>query len=121
MILLVDVNLSPRVVERLRALRLVVERVGEVIDMRATDEEILAAALRSGAIVVNQDQDFSAILATTGAARPSLVNVRMSDLDAERIADRIAAAVSALATELASGAIVTIDDAGVRVHALPVG
>jgi hypothetical protein len=32
----------------------------------------------------------------------------------------VTAAVRALAAELASGAIVTIDDAGVRVHTLPV-
>lgn len=120
-IVLLDVNLSPRVAACLRGAGFMVSRVGEALDCRASDEAVLAEAVRTGAILVSQDQDFSAILATTGASRPSLVNVRLSDVDAARLAERIGMTLLALADNLANGAIATIDDTGVRVHALPVG
>ena len=120
MILLADVNVSSLVVGRLRADGLDVVRVGDVLGIRASDEEIVAEALRLGAVIVSRDQDFSAVLATTGASRPSLVNLRTAEVDAARVAARIVAAVRALQDDLTSGAIVTIDDGGVRVHRLPI-
>ena len=120
MTLLVDVNISPLVAAELRQLGVAVVRVGEVLDIRAPDENIVAEAVRLGAILVSRDQDFAAILATTGATRPSLVNVRVSEVDPGRLARAIASAVEALRDDLAQGAIVTLDDGGLRVHPLPV-
>lgn len=119
--LLVDVNISRHVVARLRADGLDAIRSSEIMDPRAPDEEIIAAACRMSAVVISHDQDFTAILARTGATQPSLVNVRVSYVDVERLARTIAAVVRATARDLAEGAIVTVDDAGVRVHRLPVG
>jgi len=118
--LLADVNISPLVVAALRDLGTTVVRIGEVLDVRSPDEAIVAEAVRAGAILVSRDQDFSAILATTGATRPSLINVRVSDVDPGRLARVIAAALEALRDDLTRGAIVTIDDGGLRVHPLPV-
>lgn len=120
MIVLVDVNLSPRVVAALGRMGLRAIRVGEVLQVRATDEEILAEAERLGAILVSQDQDFSGMLATRGATLPSLVNVRTVEVDPDVLAGRIAGVLRAFGEDLAAGAIVTIDDAGVRLHRLPV-
>lgn len=118
--LLADVNISVHVVARLRADGFDITRASEIMDPRAQDEEILAEARQRGAVVTSHDQDFSAILATTGATKPSLVNIRVSHVDAERLARDIAAAVRAASEDLDAGAIVTIDDAGVRIHDLPV-
>jgi len=119
-ILLADVNVSSLVVARLRAAGLETVRVGDVLHIRAADEEIVGEALRRGAVIVSRDQDFSAILATTGAGRPSLVNLRTVEVDPARLAARITAVVQTLESELTSGAIVTINDGGVRVHPLPI-
>ena len=93
----------------------------EILDPRAPDEDIIAEARRLGAVVISHDQDFSAILATTGATKPSLINVRVSYVDVDRIARNIEAAVRATTQDLEAGAIVTLDDAGIRIHDLPVG
>ena len=119
--ILADVNISPRVVAALRADGFDAVRVTEIMPATSTDEEILAEALRRGAIVVSQDQDFSALLAMSGAVQPSLVNLRVSFVDAARMARTLAAALRGTAEDLREGAIVTIDDAHVRVHRLPVG
>ena len=71
--------------------------------------------------MISQDQDFSAILATTGATKPSLINVRVSHVDVDRLAREIATVVRAASRDLEDGAIITLDDAGIRIHDLPVG
>lgn len=119
--LLADVNISPRVVAALRADGFDAVRVTDVMPATSRDEDILAEAARLGAVLVSQDQDFSAILAMTGATRPSHVNLRVSFVDPDRIARTIAAAVRAAPDDLEAGAIITINDVRARVHRLPVG
>ena len=118
---LADVNISRHVVARLRSDGFDVTRVPEILDARATDEEIIETARRFDLVVISHDQDFSAILATTGATKPSLLNLRVSYVQVDRLAQNIGATVRATAGDLEVGAIVTIDDAGARVHDLPVG
>ncbi len=120
-LLLADVNVSAKVVVLLRAAGFHVVRVPEIMDARATDVEILAEAVRRGAVVVSHDQDFSTILAGTGAMKPSLINLRVSHVDSKRLAARIGEVVLKGAEDLRSGAVVTIEDGRVRVHRLPVG
>jgi predicted nuclease of predicted toxin-antitoxin system len=119
--ILADVNVSPRVVAALRADGFDAVRVTDVMPATSSDEDILAEAARLDAVVVSQDQDFSALLAMTGATRPSHVNLRVSFVDADRLARAIAAVMRAVPDDLAAGAIVTIDDVRARVHRLPVG
>jgi predicted nuclease of predicted toxin-antitoxin system len=120
-IVLADVNVSPRVVAELRRHGFETTRVGEVLDIRAADEAILTEAIRLGAIVVSRDQDFSMLLATTGATRPPLINLRLSEVEPAALARILATVLRTLESDLAKGAIVTVDDGGVRVHALPAG
>ena len=119
--LLADVNIFPRVVALLRGAGHDVTRIGEVLDVRAPDDAILDCAGASGAAVLSQDQDFSAILAGRGATGPSLVNLRLSIVEAEVVAKLIHSVITQTADDLLAGAIVTIDDGGVRVHPLRVG
>jgi predicted nuclease of predicted toxin-antitoxin system len=118
---LADVNVSRHVVERLRSRGLDITRVPEIMDGRSPDSEVVSEARRRGAVLLSFDQDFSAILAVTGLTAPSLVNLRVTDVDPERLARAIFAVVHASEADLLAGAVVTLDDAGVRVHRLPVG
>ena len=115
-----DVNVSRHVVAYLRSAGLDVVRVPEIMDERAADVDIIAEARRRGAVVISHDQDFTAILAVSGATLPSLLNVRVSYVDAERLAQKITAVLKATEQELITGAIVTLDDRGVRLHRLPI-
>lgn len=119
--ILADVNVSRRVVERLRTEGIDIVRCTDLLDARTADTEILAEAARLGAIVLSHDQDFTALLATRGATGPSLINLRVSYVDVEQLTRRLLAVLQSTQAELSSGAIVTIDDARVRVHRLPVG
>lgn len=119
--LLADVNVSRHVVARLRKEGYDIVRVPEILDPRISDEDIIAEAHRRGAVVLSHDQDFTAILATTGATQPSLINIRGSEVEVESLASRIAQILRIAEQDLAAGAIVTLDDRGVRIHRLPVG
>lgn len=118
--LLVDLNLSPRVAAGLRAAGHHVVRVGEELDARATDLELVAEAKRTGSVVVSRDQDFSALLIASGARAPSLINLRTSEVRAEQVTRFLLDVLERASEELAAGAVVTIDDRRIRIRRLPV-
>jgi predicted nuclease of predicted toxin-antitoxin system len=115
-----DINVSRRIVEELCDAGHDAVHVSVLMDCRAKDKQILEEGRRRNAVVVSHDQDFAAILATTGALTPSLINIRVSYVDVDRLARMILSVVQATAQDLSTGAIVTIDDRGVRIHQLPV-
>jgi predicted nuclease of predicted toxin-antitoxin system len=119
--LLLDLNVSPRVATLLGEKGYRVLRVPAIMDARSSDEAILTRALELGAVVVTRDQDFSALLAISGAGAPSLINLRFSTVDAGEIANIVADVARTFEEDLAVGAIVTVDDARVRIHRLPIG
>ncbi len=64
--LLVDMNLSPRWVDFLRAAGHEATHWSEIGDARATDAHIMAVAADQRAIVLTNDLDFGTILAARG-------------------------------------------------------
>jgi len=58
--------------------------VGEIGMSKAADEEILAFSLGSSAVVVKLDAESHAILAVSGAKRPSVIRMRLQGLGAPR-------------------------------------
>lgn len=117
--LLLDVNISPSVAARLRSAGHDAVRATEVLDARASDASIVATALGLDAVVVTRDQDFSMLVALSGATRPSIINLRVSAVDASALAALIEAVVREVQVDLQAGAIVTVDDARMRVRTLP--
>lgn len=119
--LLADVNVSVLVVARLRTAGVDVVRVCEFMDARSPDSDIVRSALERGAVLLSHDQDFSAMLAMNGAAKPSLLNLRTSSVDPDFLSQCILRALTEAAPELQAGAIVTVEDGGARVRRLPIG
>ena len=73
----------------------------------------------NGFVVLTHDLDFSAVLAASSEMAPSVVQLRMQDLLSERALEAIVNTVHAHATEIALGALISIDDGGARVRILP--
>jgi predicted nuclease of predicted toxin-antitoxin system len=119
--ILADVNVSVLVVARLREMNVEVERVPAVMDPRTADHDIVDFAARSGAVLLTHDQDFTAILALSGSRKPSLINLRTSSIDFEFLARCVQSAILEASAELRAGAIVTVEDGGIRVRLLPIG
>lgn len=90
-------------------------------DPRATDKEIVEWARENGYIVFTHDLDFTTVLALTSASGPSVLQVRTQDVTPAYLKDLVVAALLEHAEEMATGAIVSVDEARSRVRILPIG
>jgi predicted nuclease of predicted toxin-antitoxin system len=118
--LLLDQGLPRAAVAELATLGWDVVHVGEIGMAAATDKDILHRALAEQRAVVTLDADFHAILALENASAPSVIRVRLEGLRGADLAALIHRVVWVCEADLVAGALVTVDDSGVRVRALPV-
>lgn len=79
----------------------------------------MAYASANNYIVLTHDLDFSAILAATHGEKPSVVQVRAEDVSPNAIGKQVIAALHQMATELADGALLTVDPNRTRLRLLP--
>jgi predicted nuclease of predicted toxin-antitoxin system len=70
-------------------------------------------------MLLTNDLDFSAILAATGDASPSVVQLRVQDLMSEAAVDSVVAAVTTYIVEIERGALLSVDESSARVRLLP--
>lgn len=118
--LIVDVNLPPKWVEFLATRGIEAVHWSQVGDLRATDATIMTWARDGGYVVLTSDLDFSAMLATSGAAGPSVLQVRTQDVFPESLGAQVVRVLLEQSDALESGAIVTIDEIAARVRILPI-
>ena len=118
--LLDDLNVAPRTVEFLRSRGHDVVRSDALLPGTASDAEIVETALREARTIRTHDLDFSALVALSGRSRPSVISLRLSSSRIERVNQRLQEVLVAIATELESGAIVSVEDGGVRARSLPI-
>lgn len=86
---------------------------------QADDDAILAFARTERRTVFTLDADFHTLLALSGAAKPSVVRIRIEGLKAPALAAILENVLSLCAEELESGAAVSVLPHEVRIHKLP--
>lgn len=77
--LLIDANLSPRVVERLLHDGYEATHVGDHGLLAASYDRIAAFAVANNQVIVSADSDFTTLLALSGGTSPSLILMRSAD------------------------------------------
>lgn len=112
-------NLSPAWVATLGNAGWKAAHWSEVGAATATDVEIMAWARAHEFVVVTNDLDFSAILASTRAEGPSVVQVRGQDLSPAALGPTLLEVLKLHLETLEAGAILTLDLRTARVRALP--
>jgi len=117
--LVVDMNLSPSWVERLAGHGFEAVHWSTTGAATAPDAEILTWANEHGFVVITNDLDFSAILAASAGATPSVVQIRTQDLLSDEAVSIVAKAVQAHREDIERGALLSIDERGTRVRMLP--
>jgi len=117
--LLIDMNLSPRWVNRLADDGIDAVHWTTLGANNAPDAEIMAYAKANGYIVLTHDLDFSAILAATRHEKPSVVQIRAANVDPDVIGTLTISALRDVATELDQGALLTVDPDRARLRLLP--
>ena len=117
--LLLDMNLSPDWAPVFIQAGWHTAHWSSVGDPRATDHDIMQWALENGYIVFTHDLDLGALLATTRAQGPSVIQIRTQDILPQSLGDRMTRIIRQYEATLAQGALITIDDAKARVRILP--
>lgn len=117
---LANMNISPKTIESLQRQGWDIVRVSNRLPVNASDQEILELARQEGRVVVTQDLDFSALLALADYSRPSLITLRLSTSDPERVAQRLQEILPEIEKVLQKGCAATIEDVAVRARRLPI-
>jgi predicted nuclease of predicted toxin-antitoxin system len=88
--------------------------------IRLPDPKIAAKAVAESRIVLTFDLDFGDILATSGSEGPSVVIFRLRNQTPAAVNPRLFRVIANCEQELASGAIVIVEDEGFRLRRLPI-
>lgn len=118
--LVIDINLSPRLVPLFAERGLEAVHWSSIGSPMARDEEILAWARDNEAIVLTHDLDFGSILAATGGEAPSVIQVRTEDVAPELILEDLVRILHVYEEDLDRGALVTLRKNQGRVRILPI-
>lgn len=118
--ILIDMNLSPDWVDELSNHGWAAVHWSAIGDPRATDREIMDWARANAHVVFTHDLDFGTMLALTHATGPSVIQVRGQNVLPDHMAPIVMAALKQHETDLASGALVVIDESKSRVRVLPI-
>lgn len=86
---------------------------------RAPDSVVLGWAWENNYIVFTHDLDFGAILASTRASGPSVIQVRTQDVSPDHLGGILVKALREYQEILEQGALITIDESRLRARILP--
>jgi predicted nuclease of predicted toxin-antitoxin system len=117
---LADVHISPLTIHALRTKGYEILRVTEFLRPTATDREIINLARRQEAVIITADLDFSALIATSGEARPSVVSLRLAFPTPDRITTVLEQVLPRIQQDLERGVIASVDESSVRIRQLPI-
>lgn len=117
--LVLDMNLSPEwesVFSKASIDAIHWSRIGQE---NAKDSEIMLWAKENAAVVFTHDLDFSALLASTNAKFPSVIQLRDLDITPSSQGDFVVRLLKNYEREIMAGSILSIDKANSRIRILP--
>lgn len=116
---LADMGISRKTVAHLRDQGHDASHLLELGLHRMRDSDVLDLAASESRVVLTVDLDFPQLLAMRRASAPSVVLFRLADKRAVRIIARLEEVLRMCGTDLERGAVVSVDETTIRVHALP--
>jgi len=117
--IIVDVNLAIRWADILSSRGIEAVHWTAIGAANAQDIEIMSYARQNGYSVFTNDLDFSAILVSTRATDPSVIQIRAEDTRPEAHLDRVVEILNKYSASIEQGTIITIDPHKTRIHILP--
>ena len=119
--LLCDMGVSMKVVQWLRDQGHDCVHLRDEGLQRLPDGQVFAKAIAEDRVVVTFDLDFGDIVATMGSRVASVLLLRLRNARADRVIERLAAALDVAGGALESGAVVVVQESRFRIRHLPIG
>jgi predicted nuclease of predicted toxin-antitoxin system len=117
--LLLDMGLPRRSADDLSALGWDTIHIGAIGRATASDAEILTIAAEQQRVAVTLDADFSRLLALGALSRPSVIFLRLSNLDRTATTALLRTILPTLTASLDLGALAVVTERNVRLRRLP--
>ncbi len=86
-----------------------------------SDQEIVDKARAEHRVIVTHDLDFGRIIALSGARIPSIITFRLGNMRPGEVNHYLSQVLARFATELENGALISVNEGGIRVRSLPIG
>lgn len=84
------------------------------------DHLIFKLAAENEEVIITHDNDFSTLLAFSGAERPSVILFRLQKVNTEILASILRSELPKLMHDIENGAMFSIDEYAVRIRKLPI-
>lgn len=117
---LLDENLPPSLAPMLKSMDYDARHVVEIGYINTDDFEILLFAEQSGEIILTHDTDYGTLLALHKKSKPSVILFRLEQLNTQILFDLLKANLAYLEEDLKTGAIIVIEEHGIRIRKLPI-
>lgn len=117
--IVIDMNLSPDWVQVFEKEGWTAKHWSQVGKATDPDAIIMNWAKANNYLVFTHDLDFGAILASTNAEAPSVIQVRTADVLPDTLGARLIEIITTYQTELDTGALMIVDDTKARIRILP--
>ena len=116
-----DAHISPRTVQFLNGLGHDAVHVDDVMPASTPDHAIIDWTVSNDRVVLTQDLDFSEIVAVSGMSQPSVIQLRLSDAQVDRVNRILELVLPQLEAPVANGIIASVNDnARIRIRQLPI-
>ena len=87
---------------------------------RLEDDEIIEKARNEGRVVLTHDLDFGRIIAVSRATVPSVITFRLDDMRPAQVNHYLAEVLAHFTGQLEAGALISVNERGIRVRPLPI-
>lgn len=87
---------------------------------RLDDGEIVQKAVAEGRVILTHDLDFGRIVAVSGSTIPSVITFRLQNMRPPHVNHYLAEVLTRFAAQLEAGALVSVNEQGIRVRPLPI-
>jgi predicted nuclease of predicted toxin-antitoxin system len=87
---------------------------------RLEDHEIIEKARAEGRVILTHDLDFGRIVALSRSHLPSVITFRLNDMRPAQVNHYLVEVLANFAGKLEAGALVSVNERGIRVRLLPI-
>lgn len=116
--ILADMPISPRTVKYLQEIGYECYHLTEFRMAEATDEEVVQFAKENGYTILTEDLDFGAILSHTKEIEPSVIILRVGNLNTDQINALLAKVIPKVSDK--KNCIIIIERTRIRIRKLPI-